>query len=498
MSRMSKARLERRLARASTNPITETRQLAEQQLAETRSELTSLRVREREMKHQLASAIIEEPGFRARVEQIADSVAAALTEHNQFTFRRDGVQILVNNPKGALYTRSLLERVLFDGLGPSIEKLGESRRTLNNVSAREFREIACRALALMVVPSDEPDAGMSIDDAAPILSRELLATPAEGATPRGFRSAMSGLCDSWSDRDLMSLGLSLWDASYRLFPNDPSQAAESIEDTVSRLYAPASRAKRTSAVSLAQFAAAWANDAFQCVVTTHTYAAALMCSDADRDSIHDLHMPWRAFMVKVPDGLLRVDNVDWRRVLIYSTPAGAAIHIYAQENNCGAIMYAASNVATVLEDCPDGDPTWEALNQDHRRILRLARRLVIGLLMAMTYTDNFKRSPQRHGGTSQREPGAQPDHRVTFVGKPLTIDCRGKVRAYLDGKQRGGGKGRAPAVQVLVRGFFRRQVVGVGRTGRKVIWVEPFWRGAEGAPILTKPKKVGRGDTQET
>ena len=37
----------------------------------------------------------------------------------------------------------------------------------------------------------------------------------------------------------------------------------------------------------------------------------------------------------------------------------------------------------------------------------------------------------------------------------------------------------------------KRQVVGIGRTGRKVIWVEPYWRGPEEAPILTRPYHVG-------
>jgi len=489
MARMSKARLERRRARATAQPITEARLDAEHRLAEAKTDLSKALVRERALKHQLADAILKEPGFYDQVSSITDSVAAALTEHARFAFRREGVRILIDEPKHALYTRSLLERVLFDGIGMSLETLGESRGTINETTPQQFAQVACRALALMIVPSDEPDAGMSIDEAAPVLSRELVAREDEG-TPRGFRNAFSGLCDSWSDKDLMALGLSLWNASYRLFPDNVDEAVEAITDTVSRLYAPATRAKRTSAVTLAQFAAAWANDAFQVVVTTHTYAAALMCSDADGDAIRDLHMPWRAFMVKVPDGLLRTGQVDWRRVLIYTTPAGAAMHVYAQEGNVGLIVYAGSSIAKVLEDSLDDDPTMAALDQDQRRVLRLARRLVIGLLMAMTYTDNFRRSPQRHGGESQREPGSQPEHRITFVGKPLKIDCRGKVRSFLDGTQRGGGKGRAPSVQVLVRGFFRRQVIGVGRSGRKVIWVEPFWRGAEGAPILTKPKKV--------
>lgn len=32
--------------------------------------------------------------------------------------------------------------------------------------------------------------------------------------------------------------------------------------------------------------------------------------------------------------------------------------------------------------------------------------------------------------------------------------------------------------------------MGVGRSLRKVIWIKPFYRGDENAPILTRPKLV--------
>lgn len=41
--------------------------------------------------------------------------------------------------------------------------------------------------------------------------------------------------------------------------------------------------------------------------------------------------------------------------------------------------------------------------------------------------------------------------------------------------------------QSCVRGHYKRQVIGVGRSGRKVIWIEPYWRGPEGAPLLVRP-----------
>ena len=107
----------------------------------------------------------------------------------------------------------------------------------------------------------------------------------------------------------------------------------------------------------------------------------------------------------------------------------------------------------------------------------------------MQNTDNMRTREVGNRQTLKQRDG-EPAHRLTMVGHPLKIDLRDHVRTYLGGGKRG-GKHAPPSVQVLVRGHHKRQVFGVGRMGRKVIWIEPFWRGPEDAPILTRPKKLG-------
>jgi len=122
------------------------------------------------------------------------------------------------------------------------------------------------------------------------------------------------------------------------------------------------------------------------------------------------------------------------------------------------------------------------------KCLVLAKRLIAGLILSMSNADNFKsRSVPARNGTKKREAGVEPAHRVTMIGRPISIDCRASVRTYLEGTSK---KHAPPSVQTLVRGHHKRQVIGVGRRNRKVIWVEPYWRGPEDAPILTKPKRV--------
>lgn len=318
----------------------------------------------------------------------------------------------------------------------------------------------------------------------------------ESQRPIGFRGAFAGLCTSWSDQALMSLGLGLWNGSYKLL--DRTAAEDLIGARVELLYKDYPGNIRKLADSFAQFAALWAHDAFQKLVTTHTYAAALMCSDASREALGELHLPWRAFMVAVPDGLLRVEAhgrvVDYSRILVWSLDDGTAtLAIYDKSEGrvpMRALMNGAPNLADLLFDPPD-DWEWSSdVGAAEKRVARLAQRLVTGLLVALLYTQDFRRPKQKtqpHGSSARVQ--REPEHRVTFVGRPLKIDARAKVAAFL-AKPGGRKDAKAPAVQFMVRGHHKRQVIGVGRTGRKVIWIEPYWKGAEDAPILTKPRLV--------
>lgn len=139
---------------------------------------------------------------------------------------------------------------------------------------------------------------------------------------------------------------------------------------------------------------------------------------------------------------------------------------------------------------PDAGLDNEArLDDGTARLTLLARRLLAGLLLTLDSTAAFSskdRSRSASGGSGRDD----PKHRVFQCGRPITVDCRPAIRAFLCGSKAG-----APAsVQTLVRGHYKRQVIGVSRTGRKVIWIEPYWRGPEDAPILARPLKVGPPD----
>lgn len=318
----------------------------------------------------------------------------------------------------------------------------------------------------------------------------------------------------WSDQELTRVGLSLWTNTYRLGACDQEVFVAARE--VAKAWGKEARERgvkvngsRENVVeAVVGWSAKWAVHAFQRIATSHTYAAALMCSDADRSILDDLEMQWHAFMVLVPDGILAYEDdrgvtVAYGRVLVASYDGAASFVLLNQDGGPSShriFVQIAENLADLLEikevepieafETSDAElAATERARAQVQRIIVMAKRLVAGLLLALQNQDNFKSKTYPARENKKPREREEPTHRVVFVGSPLKIDCRKSVADYI----RNGSpkkKGMPPQVQVLVRGHYKRQVVGVGRKGRKVIFIQPFWRGPEDAPILTRPKKL--------
>jgi hypothetical protein len=299
----------------------------------------------------------------------------------------------------------------------------------------------------------------------------------------------------WTDATLTESGVTLWNHTYRLGQSDDAVLA-CCEKIVARWQAEdGSEGDATAEGALREiltFSAKWAVHAFQRITTTHTYAAALMCTDTDRESLETIETQWHAFMVLVPNGLLRVGpDAEYNRVLVRIGDDDSASILLVDQNSGESAQILATWARSLPDLLAEEDAQFMELAESAQRAIILAKRLVAGLLLAMQHVDNFKsktypaREKRRDGRVAE-----EPAHRVVMVGKPISVDCRPAVADYLaSGSKR--KNGAPPSVQVIVRGHYKRQVVGVGRKGRKVIWVQPYWRGPDGAPILTHPKRIG-------
>jgi hypothetical protein len=311
-------------------------------------------------------------------------------------------------------------------------------------------------------------------------------------TPAGLPSAhkTGSIRINYSDHELMRRGRQIWEVSYAEDMDD-----EEVRDGIGKL-----NAVEGFTDDLALFSAKWAVHAFQRLMTSHTFAAALMCSDVQKEVLEDIEKQWDAFLVLVPTGMLMMPVVggqqfEFTRVLVATYSYGARIILLTtrdktstEEPFVGTVMDEAPTLADLLaSDAADLD-----IHSATRRCLVMAKRLIAGLLLNLQHEPNFKiRQVEARPKSLKRL--AEPEHRIVTIGKPLEIDCRAAVKEYIEHGPAKGRKHSPPTVQVMVRGHYRRQVCGVGRLERKVIWIEPFWRGPEAALIQTRAKVPSAG-----
>ena len=297
----------------------------------------------------------------------------------------------------------------------------------------------------------------------------------------------------YRDDSLMALGKAAWDDTYRHGISDlqaKARIAKKLYESTAE-YLEGGVETRTELL-FRHFLAKWAQFAFQKLITTHTYAAALMCSDAPREVLSDLEISWKAFLVVVPDGLFDVVvngiPISLRRIAVGIYDGGASIILYDPTASMVGETYLLSGTSKTIEGLlysSEKEEEESGLNDTSRKLLLMAKRLVVGLLLAYANTGDHK--TKTSGGSSKKasRKREEPLHRITFIGKPTKADCRPAVERFLNSAP---GTGKAPTMQSLVRGHHKRQVIGTRGSGRKVIWVEPYWRGPEDAPILTRPK----------
>lgn len=254
----------------------------------------------------------------------------------------------------------------------------------------------------------------------------------------------------------------------------------------------------------------WADSGFTTFRASPTYAAALMVTDPPQVGAEppDLIMPWQAIRVEVPAGVLVTPNTEVRWIYVKANVPGDAnslaslaysnTQIMREEHHDELVrqgatfrVRCASTLADVLWYRTTQELEWlqggaPFANEEKERLLLLCANYVSGLLYTLQHTRDWsQREHRNHWRWSLSDgPRPPPNHRNVVCGRPITVNLRDMVHAQARGETRRS----APSMfQACVRGHYKRQVIGVGRSGRKVIWVEPYWRGPEGAPLLVRP-----------
>jgi hypothetical protein len=237
---------------------------------------------------------------------------------------------------------------------------------------------------------------------------------------------------------------------------------------------------------LGPLALAWAESGFPSVRLGHQLAAALACTSSG--SI-DVRPPWTGFHVALPSGMFAVDHpvkkvdgdlldlfVVHRRGLwrwMASSPLGCELN--------------RTNITDLGGDEGLGDDP-EAVgfgidfdNRDERTTSAIGRLLAgICLSMAEGGGGTIRAIGKGHGRRG-------PRMRVHLLSRPVSVDCREPLAAYLS------GGGSSPTVRWMVRGHWRNQACGYQLQERRSTWIEPHWKGPDNGPLSIRPHDLKRG-----
>jgi hypothetical protein len=245
----------------------------------------------------------------------------------------------------------------------------------------------------------------------------------------------------------------------------------------------------------------WASAGLQSVVVSHKLAAALMATTA-RGALDGVKLPWPSFELQVPPGLVATSSGDVTSVYVAETPDWIPINRTAR--TCGVTVLYNDPVSLGHVSLPsiaalsDGDSLsalelsnglgmpFDHSEDQELRVRQLLLRLVVGvvLLINTARADKPLAYPQH---PTRPEKRGVPRANVHQLKRETTIDCRQMVYDYARGTRRS-----SPSVVTLVRGHWRQQPHGPGRTLRRATWLEPFWRG-EG-PVSARVTKLRTED----
>lgn len=216
----------------------------------------------------------------------------------------------------------------------------------------------------------------------------------------------------------------------------------------------------------------WAATGFQRVVTSHKHAALLMCTRVPGEVVAAVAPPWPAFVLDVPAGVL--PPFDGRRdVCAFLLVADVAHQLVVFFGGQTGLCYDQPlDLRLALADEEHADP----------HVVMLLR-FALGVLLELDGHRPAPGAPARPGGACKRDARGAVVTTTHVLRRDVRIDCRDAVRAACSGaaKPRGG-----VAVRTLVRGHWKMQPHGPGRSARRFARVDAYWRGPADAPIALR------------
>jgi len=265
--------------------------------------------------------------------------------------------------------------------------------------------------------------------------------------------------------EAIALGEQLWTHTHAL--------KHSRDTIISELTEYAANEAGRREVEWAEFSARWFHNGLPRIVTGHKHAASLMATRVPLDAFDGFLMPWDAFVVDIPIGLLgvndRVDAFEVRHVAVRSFDDEYRFFVCDERGYRWAVI---TQYPTPFADASELDAGSELLN-----------RYIAGVLLEL---DTHRPASATVGaGECKRDPRGAPVTRTFVITRPVEVDCRAAVAAYARGE-----RNNPLTVQSLIRGYWRMQPCGPRSSLRERRRIEPYWRGSFGAPLALRPHNL--------
>jgi hypothetical protein len=247
----------------------------------------------------------------------------------------------------------------------------------------------------------------------------------------------------------------------------------------------------------------WAQTGFQTFRMDHALCAGLMSSTFSPEVVAEVHRPYDAFCIDVPDGILYSQEPRGtspiRKILVSK--------MGEEGENRGDWSYVAFDTRymmiwrtsyTAQKMVRDTDPFVDLsgnMEEHDKRLALLIGRLIIGTCCLVTNvreksasTDETLTPIGNHArynhAVANGLPFAAAEPVAWKLGTDIQVDLRERIQKYLSGR----GTGKSLQVRTLVQGHMRNQPWGPNNSLRRNQWIKPYEKGPENAPMLVRAK----------
>ncbi len=252
--------------------------------------------------------------------------------------------------------------------------------------------------------------------------------------------------------------------------------------------------------------AKWYSVGCPAVTLERNLAASLMVTETADELVDAVMPPWDCFMVRLPADLIEEARLEFTHLLVhrhirtFKPVNGAVVEPHPMVDyleNLNGVTWGLYGLTSGDDYFPKVHKLGVLLGKERgeyfdiesetiepvgeNRLFQTLARLVVGICHLAETPNTLRRKSTKKKQHMRWRLSKLPltTEYVLAADVPVKLDCTEAIGAYIRGDRKA-----LPRFQYLVRGHWRNQAHGPGRTARKRIWIQPYWKGPEDMPRL--------------